>query len=126
MRLLNLGAAAALTSTCLASSGYLKLDVERRSPLDRRLVRRQNSDGSVDTVLTQNTNKLEYLVNITIGTPAQHLAVTLDTGSSDLWVPAASATLCKKGGCDNGAFDPALSSTYTVVDPDGFNIVGAD
>ncbi|EXJ91285.1 hypothetical protein A1O1_04395 [Capronia coronata CBS 617.96] len=125
MHLLAGAAIAAFTSTCLASPGYLKLDVERRAPLDRRLVRRQNSDGSFDAPVTQNTNKLEYLVNITVGTPAQRLAVTLDTGSSDLWVPAASAPLCRKGGCDAGTFDPSASSTYNVIDEGGFNITYA-
>ncbi|KAL2403980.1 putative aspartic-type endopeptidase OPSB [Exophiala dermatitidis] len=125
MQILCATAIAALTGTCIASPGYLSLDLEVRSPFDRGLVRRQNSDSTVDAPLTQNTNKLEYLVNVTIGTPAQHLAVTIDTGSSDLWVPASSSALCKKGGCDAGSFDPTASSTYNVVDQGGFNITYA-
>lgn len=113
----------ALATSCLASPGFLKLDVHRRSPFDKRLVRRQNSDGSVNAQLTQNTNKLEYLVNITVGTPSQDLAVTLDTGSSDLWIPASSSSDCRKGKCDDGSFDPSKSSTYTVIQQGGFNIV---
>lgn len=124
MRLLTGAAVATLATSCVASPGYLKLDLHRRALSDNRLVRRQNSDGSVDAVLTQNQG-LEYLVNITVGTPPQKLAVTLDTGSSDLWIPAASAPLCLKGQCDFGSFDPSSSSTYQIVQQGGFNITYA-
>lgn len=53
------------------------------------------------------------------------MAVTLDTGSSDLWVPATSSTLCEKGSCDDGSFSPSQSSTYTIIDAGGFNITYA-
>jgi hypothetical protein len=112
----------ALAGSCIASPGYLKFDLHKRAPLVNRLVRRQNSDGSFDAVLTQNQG-VEYLVNITVGTPPQSLAVTLDTGSSDLWIPAVSAPLCQKDQCDFGSFDPSSSSTYQIVDQGGFNIV---
>lgn len=118
MRVLAGATILSLTASCVASSGYLKLDVHRRAVSRNRLVRRQD----VDAVLTQN-NGLEYLVNITVGTPAQKLAVTLDTGSSDLWIPDSSASLCQKGQCDFGSFDPSSSSTYQVVEQGGFNIV---
>ncbi|EXJ53897.1 hypothetical protein A1O7_09233 [Cladophialophora yegresii CBS 114405] len=115
---------AALVGSCIASPGYLKLDLHKQAPLANRLVRRQSSAGSFDAVLTPNQG-LEYLVNLTVGTPPQGLAVTLDTGSSDLWIPAASAPFCKKGQCDFGSFDPSSSSTYQVVEQAGFNITYA-
>ncbi|KAJ9605361.1 hypothetical protein H2200_010018 [Cladophialophora chaetospira] len=124
MRNLTGATIVALASSCVASSGYLKLDLHRRAPISNKLARRQNSDGSVDAVLSNN-QELEYLVNITVGTPAQKLSVTLDTGSSDLWIPASSAPLCKKNQCDFGSFDPSKSSTYQVVEQDGFNITYA-
>jgi hypothetical protein len=55
-----------------ASPGYLALDIEKRiAGADGRLYRRDDPSGSFIAPLTQNTNKLEYLVNITIGTPPQ-------------------------------------------------------
>ncbi|KIX98376.1 uncharacterized protein Z520_05677 [Fonsecaea multimorphosa CBS 102226] len=125
MYLLCATAIAALATSCVASTGYLRLDLQRRTASEGRLVRRQNSDGSLDTVLTQNPDKLEYLVNVTVGTPPQHLGVTLDTGSSDLWVPASSAKLCQKGQCDLGDFNPSSSSTYKIIEQGGFNITYA-
>lgn len=53
------------------------------------------------------------------------MAVTLDTGSSDLWVPATSSTKCQQGKCDDGSFSFAQSSTYKVLVPGGFNITYA-
>ena len=53
------------------------------------------------------------------------MAVTLDTGSSDLWVPATSSSPCQQGECDAGSFDPSQSSTYKVLLKNGFNITYA-
>jgi hypothetical protein len=110
-------------TTCLASPGYLVLDFDKRATVERRLVRRQDPSGdSFVGELVQN-NKLEYLINITLGTPPQPLAVTLDTGSSDLWVPAKTNENCVKKECDGGSFDSKASSSYQLIQEGTFNIV---
>lgn len=71
---------------CVAAKtgpGYLALDLEKRiAGPNGELLRRDDPTGSFNALLTQNTNKLEYLINITIGTPPQvcylpHPAVVL-------------------------------------------------
>lgn len=68
---------AVVAASASASPGYLQLDFEKREFVysydqDGVLVSRQLRDnGYVDSLLTQNTNRLEYLINITIGTPPQ-------------------------------------------------------
>ena len=55
-----------------AGPGYLALELEKRIPgPNGELFRRNDPSGSFNALLTQNTNKLEYLINITIGTPPQ-------------------------------------------------------
>lgn len=105
----------------LASDGYLHFPISRRIPESRvPLAKRQ----SIQAELTNNMD-LEYLVNITVGTPPQKMGVTLDTGSSDLWVPSTSSRPCKAKKCYDGEFNPSKSSSYNIIDQGGFNITYA-
>lgn len=62
--------------------------------------------------------------SVSIGTPPQILTVLLDTGSSDLYVDAASAEACQdpsaSNSCRGGIFDPTASQTYHLVGPGEF------
>jgi Eukaryotic aspartyl protease len=58
---------------------------------------------------------IQYNVNLTVGTPAQHLGVQLDTGSSNFWIPSTTASICANDGCSFGAYNANKSSTYHYV-----------
>ncbi|CAO3610182.1 unnamed protein product [Cunninghamella blakesleeana] len=56
-----------------------------------------------------NFQQSQYLVQVSIGTPAQNFTLTVDTGSSDLWVPSVA---CPISNCPVNRFDPNKSSTF--------------
>lgn len=77
----------------------------------------------------KNKQETLYFCNVTLGTPAQTLRLTLDTGSSDLWCNAANSTLCSghlMNPCGtSGTYDANSSSTYQFLSSD-FSITYAD
>jgi hypothetical protein len=69
-----------------------------------RMYHKYNNNGVVTSakVASQNVNDyydLDYVGNITIGTPEQRFQIILDTGSSNLWIPDSSCN--KKSKCDS-------------------------
>ncbi|KAI8366188.1 aspartic peptidase domain-containing protein [Blakeslea trispora] len=83
----------------------IRVPIHKRS--QHELVKRDYATAPI-----YNDAGSQYLVEINIGTPPQTFAVTLDTGSSDLWVPGSS---CPTSDCPNGLFNESQSSTFTSL-----------
>jgi hypothetical protein len=80
----------------VAEPGVVGLSFEKRlnpepaaAAASRRLRKRS---GTVQSTILNADGALLYLVNTTVGTPAQSVALQLDTGSSDIWVCHADAS----------------------------------
>lgn len=129
-----LAAAAVLSfAASVAASGVIGFDftktrisardapnLEARYP---HLARRAN------TVQADITNELLlYLINVTVGTPPQALSLQLDTGSSDIWFPAAQSDVCQEDpkACTFGSYDLTSSSTGIDLAENAFQIQYVD
>ncbi|KAI1423201.1 aspartic peptidase domain-containing protein [Xylaria sp. FL1777] len=114
----NLATSSLLVS--VASAQVVQWDIQRRTNPAPRLRRR--ADGSVLEVITNEQTRGGYFASCTVGTPAQDLTLQLDTGSSDIWVPASSASVCQDnsqgGGCTFGSYDADKSSSVTQLKED--------
>ncbi|KAL8774626.1 MAG: hypothetical protein Q9194_003986 [Teloschistes cf. exilis] len=125
-----LAASSLFHSVAVADLKTLSLDFKVRrhdSEAPRSLLR-----DAVSGIISNE--KLDYLANITVGKPPQPLTVILDTGSSDLWVPAATSEMCLDFSdiCrQSGSYDPEKSSTskklqnlFSIVYGDGSGVNG--
>ncbi|EEQ85907.1 hypothetical protein RJZ56_001873 [Blastomyces dermatitidis] len=97
------------------SPSVVGLVIERKhvtNPIQRDQLRKRRS--KIVEQLLDNEETL-YFCNITLGTPAQHVRMHIDTGSSDLWCNSPNSDLCTQSGdpcAEGGTYDPKASSTY--------------
>lgn len=82
--------------------------------------------------LNNNITGAGYYADVAVGTPPQNLSLVLDTGSSDIWLLSKDADLCEDtsdqrlyGYC-LPTYEPDDSSTYELVDRNGFDISYVD
>ncbi|KAJ3467205.1 hypothetical protein MRS44_004769 [Fusarium solani] len=100
--------AGASAGTVLAPVNKQKLDIP--SSLHKR-------DGTLNLDAFNNISGGGYYAKFEVGTPPQKLSFLLDTGSSDTWVNSDDTDLS-----DIMTVNPDDSSTYKLIDRDGFDI----
>lgn len=99
-------AAAGIALASTAQAQVVQFDIEKRDgPNLRDLSRRATT---VNGVLSNQQVQGGYFLNINVGTPPQNITLQLDTGSSDVWVPASTAAICtevsqRNPGCTFGS-----------------------
>ncbi|KAI0845721.1 acid protease [Daldinia vernicosa] len=119
-------AAGALVAS-VARAQVVQWDIHRRQT-GTKIVRRQ--DGTVTEVITNEKLRGGYFASCAVGTPPQNLTLQLDTGSSDIWVPSSSSSVCQEttdnAGCSLGSFDESDSTSFSVVGQNQFSISYVD
>jgi len=109
-----LAASSILPFVSAGTDGTLIWNIQRNAQVQAAQVQARSLQPRADTVTASLGNAVTaglYYANITVGTPAQPLMVQIDTGSSDVWVPASSASICsnqQEGGCPGGTCECAL------------------
>ena len=95
------------------------------SPALRKAIQKAKGIGKRATgtaIANSDQNDLEYLVQVSIGTPAQNLNLDFDTGSSDLWV---FSTETPNPGSHN-LYNPSKSSSAQQLQGESWKISYAD
>ncbi|CAK9437935.1 uncharacterized protein LODBEIA_P23130 [Lodderomyces beijingensis] len=96
-------------------AGYISLDFDViRKPVHVNATKiGENSQEKRYIPLPLDNQGPSYAVNITLGSNKQPITVTIDTGSSDLWVVDANAVCENQSDCkDSGTFNPKTSKTF--------------
>ncbi|KAK8075031.1 Peptidase A1 [Apiospora hydei] len=100
------------------------LDISK-PPVSLPLLDRRRGLGSYSQVITNNITAQCYYAEVAIGTPPQHITLTVDTGSSDTWVVDKSTDGCEEDRCLT-PYDSHASSTVKLLDDTLFNITYQD
>ncbi|KAK6008670.1 hypothetical protein QM012_000573 [Aureobasidium pullulans] len=69
-----------------------------------------------------NTEGIQYFVNLTVGTPGQLQTVFIDTGSSNTVVFSSNASFNDTPGSVGGTFDSTQSSTFEMIRAGALNL----
>src|SRR4051812_8897948 len=95
MRSTAIAAGALFATTAQAVDGVVQMNIARRQ-LKPKLAKR--AGDTFEEVITNEQANGGYFTSCSVGSPGQALTLQLDTGSSDIWVPASSAEVCRGQG----------------------------
>ncbi|KAI0170523.1 aspartic peptidase domain-containing protein [Pestalotiopsis sp. NC0098] len=123
----------------VAQAQVVQWDIQKRATKPKDGILKRDA-STITEVITNEEARGGYFASVSIGTPRQNLTLQLDTGSSDIWVPSSSASVCSTSssgnrggssssssdGCSFGSFTSDDSSTYTVVGENEFSISYVD
>ncbi|RYP48888.1 hypothetical protein DL768_005312 [Monosporascus sp. mg162] len=103
-------------------------DIARRERLGLELDTRRAR--SIEEVIANDKLNGGYFATCKVGTPGQDVTLQLDTGSSDIWVPASSSGICMKSsssrGCVLGSYSARDSSSFEDAGKGDFSITYVD
>lgn len=104
-----------LLSLVVVSEAVVVLDFSGYTTVGR--TRKQEKRATIPSAVLQNDN-VQYLVNLTLGTPPQNLQFRVATNAGDLLLVSQQDPLCAvpSNNCTGGLFDQNASSSYKVVD----------
>lgn len=110
----------------IASSKVFGLDFQKgiRPASETNKLRRRQSSVEADITNAE----IYYQINVTIGSPPQPFGLQLDTGSSDIWIPAIDSDVCQADPslCALGAFNASSSTTAEGIEAPPFEIAYVD
>lgn len=90
-------------------------DPAGKIPASAEVLKKTDGDGSTGNIVAEDqASDLEYICEVSIGTPPQKLQLDFDTGSADLWV--ISTELPASAQENHSAFDPSKSTTFSELE----------
>ncbi len=93
-----------LLAGAAAAQKVVELGISRVKPSLSSLASLGRRGVDVAT-LDNNATKGVYFVQVTVGTPGQPQDLTIDTGSSDVWVVGYNADVCQSSGVQPDSSD---------------------
>jgi Eukaryotic aspartyl protease len=93
--------AAWILASCVGAANVVSMEITRRDDVD--IVHSRYERMKRATILETLDNEiLLYAANISVGTPPQSFTVQIDTGSSDTYIMASTASACVAKKCNGG------------------------